>query len=270
MARVSWLHLDIALSGAEVGDEVDLDRSVAHHLGTVLRAAIGTALVVADGRGGHAPAVLVAPDRVRLTAEVSHQPRARPRLHLVQALAKGRKLDEVVRVATELGVDAITPIATQRSSVRLEGERSERARDRWRAVARAACEQAGRAWHPEVAAVTRLGPQLPAVLQSAEEAGPSRVVLVAVPGAPALTDRLPPLADAGEVVIAIGPEGGFAPDEQRRLVATGALPVGLGPMVLRTEHAGAAALAVLAAGLGRWSHPESRGDGTRVPVSDAG
>lgn len=251
MARVGWLHLDVPLAGAAAGDEIALDPEAVHHLTTVLRRRVGAELVVADGGGAHAPAVLVAADRARLVGEVTHEPCPRPRLHLVQALAKGRRLDEVVRVATELGVDAITPIHTERCQVRLEADRAGRARDRWRAVARAACEQAGRARRPEVAAVTRLGPGLPAVLDPAH--GPAREVLVAVPGAPALPDQLPALTGAGEVALLIGPEGGLSTDERRLLEASGVRAVGLGPTVLRTEHAGAAALAVLAAGLGRWS-----------------
>ncbi len=261
MARVSWLHLDVTLSAAACGDEFDLDPEAAHHLGTVLRARVGAEVVVADGRGGWASAELITADRVRLVGEVGHQPRPRPHLHLVQALTKGRKLDEVVRAATELGVDAITPIETERAQVRLEGVRAERARERWRAVARSAGEQAHRAWRPEVAPVTRLGPVLPPVLSPSEGLDPSRVVLVALPYAPALPEQLSELTDAVEVVIAIGPEGGFAPGERRRFEAGGVRPVGLGPTVLRTEHAGAAALAVLSAGLGRWAHAPPRGDG---------
>lgn len=235
----------------------------------MLRGAQGGDVEVADGAGWWAPAVLEPPGTVRLTAAAVRSPVPSPRLHLVQGLAKGRKLDEVVRTATELGVDAVTPVVCARAVVRIDGDRGARAVRRWRAVARAASEQSRRPWRPTIGEVVRVAAPLPAPL--AMDAGDEpmsagaavrRLVLVMHPGARPLPDVLAEATRAtgaigvdelDEVVLAIGPEGGWTDGEVAMLEAAGALTVGLGPTVLRTEHAGAAGLAVVAAGLGRWS-----------------
>lgn len=232
----------------------------------------GGAVEVADGAGWWAPAVLDPSATVRLAADAVHVPAPLPRLHLAQALAKGRKLDEVVRTATELGVDAVTPVVSARSVVRIDGDRGTRAVRRWQAVARAACEQSRRAWRPAIGEVVRVAADVPAPLRSqpaplhSRSTGPAgagapderevhlrRLVLVSQPGARPLPDLLAAAEEVDEVVLAIGPEGGWTDDEVATLRSAGATAVGLGPTILRTEHAGAAGLAVLAAALGRWS-----------------
>lgn len=294
------VHLDVPLAAARAGTEVGLAREVAHHLATVLRARLGAEVVVTDGDGWLAVGRLTAGDVVVLAADACRAVRPAPALHLLQALPKGRKLDEVVRVATELGVDRVVPVAAARVVTRLEGDRAERARQRWQAVARAACEQSRRVWRPEVAPVTSVAtavaeviagggsvlvahpgaPALPAALaragrvggpgdpaagsdgpSAAGSAGASAAGSAGVPGvgsagASAAGSDGPPVGTPGAwpviVALVVGPEGGWTDAEVADLVAIGAIPVGLGPTVLRTEHAGAAGLAVLAALLGRW------------------
>lgn len=241
MSLRPYVHLDQPLAGAGSGDQVPLDRAARHHLTTVLRLAPGAPLEVADGRGATACAVL-ADDTVELTTDAQVCEPRLPRLELAQALAKGRKLDEVVRQATELGVDALHPVTAERSVVRLDGDRREKARERWRSVARSAAEQSRRPSRPWIAPV-----------RSVAELDPSdALVLVAEPGAPALPRTLERAAPAQRVVLVVGPEGGWTAGERGTLLEGGATAVGLGPTVLRAEHAGAAGLAVLAALLGRW------------------
>jgi 16S rRNA (uracil1498-N3)-methyltransferase len=247
MSRTPFVHLAADLADAGPGDAVALGVDETHHLTRVLRLRGGAEVEVADGRGRRVLAVLGA-GQVVLTADPVRTPQPRPELVLAQALPKGRKLDEVVRVATELGVDRLVPVATARSVVTLTGDRAERAAERWRAVGRAAAEQSRRPFLPRVDAPVEVA-TLPTVATLAE----GGVLLVAAPGAPPLPELVvPSWARGGPVTVAIGPEGGFTEDEVAALVAAGAQAVGLGPTVLRTEHAGAAALAVLAALLGRW------------------
>jgi 16S rRNA (uracil1498-N3)-methyltransferase len=242
VARTPYVHLDAPLDHAEVGDRVPLSGDDEHHLRRVLRITVGAALEVADGRGGTAPAVL-GDGAVELTGPVTRVPPPQPTLEVAQALPKGRKLDEVVRQVTELGADAIVPVAAARSVTALTGDKATKATARWAAVARAACSQARRPHRPSVAAPV----DVDGLLERCDAAS----VLVAVPGAPReLQDAVD--RDASHVVVAIGPEGGWTDDEVMRLVAGGAVEVGLGPHVLRTEHAAAAAVAVIAATTGRW------------------
>jgi 16S rRNA (uracil1498-N3)-methyltransferase len=236
-----YLHLDVDLEGADTEVELALPDDVAHHLQRVLRLRPGASVVVADGLGRDAPATLTE-RALRLTGPTRVRPARLPRLVLAQALPKGRKLDEVLRQAVELGVDEVRVLQTERCVARLETDRRDGARTRWAALVRGACEQARRPDRPAVhgpIGLDRLGRD-------------DEVLLLAHPGSPALPSVGEELADAGTIVLAVGPEGGFTDAEVADAVAGGALAVGLGPDVLRTEHAGAAGLAVLAAGTGRW------------------
>lgn len=244
MSRTPLVHVDQPLGGTGTGDLVALTAAEQHHLRSVLRLRPGDRVEVSDGTGGHAAGDL-ADGGVRLRSPATSARRPWPPLRVAQALPKGRKLDEVVRACVELGMDALVPVAAGRSVRRPEGARADKAVARWSAVARAACEQARRTYRPDVAPITAV----------ADLAVDGRW-LVAHPGA---TEALPDvLADPSltapdvPVTVAIGPEGGWEEAEVAALVAAGARAVHLGPTVLRTEHAAAAALAVVGAALGRW------------------
>ncbi len=241
MSLTPYVHLDIDLAAAVDGQRIDLTAADRHHLVTVLRLGTGAPVEVADGRGVSAPAVLVG-GAVELAGPISRRPDQRPHLILAQALPKGRKLDEVLRQACELGVDELRVLTTARSVVRLDAAKLDRVRARWEAVVRSACEQARRPRRPAV-----VGP-LPLERLGRDD----EVLLIAHPGAPGLPTVAEAWMQAERLVLAVGPEGGFTDEEVADAVTAGALAVGLGPAVLRTEHAGAAGLAVLAAGSGRW------------------
>ncbi len=241
MSRTPFVHLDAGLAGAVEGSRLALSAEERHHLTRVLRLSPGAPIEVADGQGWWGPAELTT-DGVLLTGAVQHRPPPSPRLVLAQALPKGRKLDEVLRQATELGVDELRVVISSRSVRQLEGERASRARVRWQAVVSAACEQARLARRPQVT-----GP-----LALDRLARDDELLLVAHPGAPGLPSVVESLAGVAAVVLAVGPEGGFSDAEVADAVAGGALAVGLGDSVLRAEHAGPAGLAVLSAAVGRW------------------
>ena len=241
MSLTPFLHLDAPLAGLAAGDAVHLSAAQRSHLERVLRLAPGAVVEVADGAGWSAPGVLTE-GGVRLTGDARLTPEPTPRLVLAQGLPKGRKLDEVLRQATELGVDEVRVLTTARSVPRLEGDRGARARGRWEAVVWAASEQSRRTRRPSVR-----GP-----LSLERCVGPEEVVLVAHPGAPGLPRVAQEVTGAPAVVLAVGPEGGFTDEEVADAVTSGALAVGLGQAVLRTEHAGPAGLAVLSAVVGRW------------------
>jgi 16S rRNA (uracil1498-N3)-methyltransferase len=158
---------------------------------------------------------------------------------LAQALAKGEKLDLVVQKATELGVARIVPLAAERSVVRLDDDRAERRAGRLRRIAQEAARQCGRSDVPPVDAPRTLS-GLGALLQ----ADPGRRGLLLDPEE--RTMRLAQAArGASHLLIAVGPEGGFSPAERAQAVAAGFVPVALGRLVLRTETAGIAALAIV-------------------------
>lgn len=247
MSLQPFVHLDASLVGRRRADRLDLSEAEAHHLHTVLRLRNGARLHAADGVAASAPATLDG-GQVCLLADAVEVAPDRPVLAVAQALGKGRKVDEVVRTSTELGADEITVVAASRSISRLDGPKAERALDRWRAVARAASEQSRRVVRPVVRG--------PATTMAATERAGS--LLIAHPGGTALPGVLGAVGATDRLTLLVGPEGGWSDDELEDLVAAGGQVVGLGPTVLRTEHAAAAGLAVLGAVLGRWAgHPSS-------------
>ena len=231
------------------GSSFTLDGPEGHHAADVQRLRAGEVLLLADGRGGTVHAEVTAAGRGRVEVVVTgrtQQPAADPRLTVVQGIAKGDRGELAVQAMTEVGVDEIVPWAASRSVAQWRGDRGVKARDKWAATAREAAKQARRAWLPVVAGApdcstrqvaARLGEAAGAFVL--HEEATERLTTAALPA-------------AGEIVLVVGPEGGISDAEAGIFQEAGATPVRLGDAVLRTSTAGVAALAVLAARLGRW------------------
>lgn len=226
-----------------------LDGPEGHHAATVQRLRAGEELLLADGRGGTAVAVVTAVGKgvldLRITSR-DYQPAPAHRLVVVQGLAKGDRGELAVQAMTEVGVDAIVPWTAGRSVTQWRGDRGARARGKWVATAREAAKQARRAWLPVVT-----GAPAEATSEVAHRIADAAAAFVLHEQAEErlVTAELP---DRGEIVLVVGPEGGVAPPELAAFAEAGARTVRLGRSVLRTSTAGVAALSVLAARLGRW------------------
>ena len=228
------------LAEAGPGGRVSLPEWSAHHAREVLRLRAGDLIRVFDGRGAEFEATL---DRVtrhevhaRIGAAVSPRPESPLRITLALSPLKGDRMELVVQKATELGVVAIRPVVTFRTDAAarpaLRGTRQER----WDKVASGAAEQCGRAVVPDVGATLALDRLV------AEPFPGRRVLLLETPGQPAL-DSL--FAEAPrDLLLLIGPAGGFEPAEVEMLQAAGFLAAALGPRVLRSETAAVVAVAV--------------------------
>lgn len=229
-------------AGLAPGATVELPAEAAHHAVRVLRLGEGDEVVLFDGQGGEWRARLVRAGPAMKAALVAFadEDRAAPlEVTLVQGLPAADKMDWIVQKATELGVAAIQPVAARRSVVKLSGERMARRGQHWQQVAVAACEQCGRNRVPAVAALL----DLPQYLGLAARENESRWLL-----APAGGCRLRELPrPVGPVTLLVGPEGGFEEGELLAAQAAGFQPLSLGPRVMRTETAGAAALAAMMA-----------------------
>lgn len=225
-----------------VGARVALPAPAAGHLLRVLRLRTGDPCVLFNGDGHDYPARIATAD-IRQAAAVidACQPadtESALTITLAQALARGDKMDWIVQKATELGVATIVPLTCARSEVKLDPARADRRLAHWRQVAISACEQCGRARLPILAS-----PTAPAALTPALPPSPT-LRLILDPLADAPLSEMPPAAG---VVIAIGPEGGWADSDLDALATQGFKRARLGPRILRTETAGLAAIAALQA-----------------------
>ncbi len=206
----------------------------------VRRVQPGDVLCLFDGHGSDWPATVLTVGRSELRVRVGEPVPRNAELPMAVTLALGMpandRMDTLVEKATELGVAAIQPLHTARSVLRLHGERAERKRSHWQAIAVAACEQCGRTRVPVVAPVLDLADWLP------RAPGGRRLLLSLQPDAQPM-----PVLAAGHarIVTLSGPEGGLAPEEEAAARAAGFLPVALGPRVLRADTAPLALLAAL-------------------------
>jgi len=228
------------------GALVDLPEAVAHHL-HVVRMQPGDALTLFDGRGGQYRATLHEAGKKRASARVEEHQALEAELPysitLAQGLPEGSKMDWIIEKAVELGVAAIQPLAARRSVVRLSGERAEKRHGHWHGVIVAASEQCGRNRLAQLAPLQEFGRWIGSAAEPAQ-----RILL-----SPRAGQSLAAWARAAQpqaVTLMIGPEGGWSEEEENAALAAGALPMSIGPRVLRTETAGLVALAVLAAAWG--------------------
>ena len=230
-------------------DRVTVGGSEGRHAAVVRRIREGETIDLSDGRGLRARCTVtaVAKDHIVCTVvERREEPRPRPRLTVVQALPKGDRGELAVEMMTEAGVDVIVPWAAERCVTRWKGERATKSLAKWRATAREAAKQARRSWLPEV---TDLADRSSVVeLLARADLG----VVLHEDSDARLGAMEPPSGSGQEVVVVVGPEGGFSDAELDAFSATGAVRALLGPNVLRTSTAGVAALSVLQVGTGRW------------------
>lgn len=216
----------------------------------VRRVQPGDALTLFDGQGHDWPARVLKVGRsavdVWLGAPQVVDRELPQALSLALGMPANERMDSLVEKATELGVALLQPLLCERAVLRLEGERAERRRAHWQAVAVAACEQSGRARVPGVQPVQALTAWLGA-LPAPAAAGAARLVLSLRADALPLA-QLPAAAQAGPVLALSGPEGGLSPAEEDAARAFGFMPVSLGPRTLRADTAPLALLAWFALG----------------------
>ena len=203
---------------------------------------------VSDGAGTLAQGVVTSVGKDTVTLEIQATrsvPPPQPRLVVAQALPKGDRGELAVELMTEVGVDDVVPWSAERSITKWQGERGQRALGKWRATAREAAKQSRRDWLPEIAELASdVRPR------EAGHRGRRRAIVLEADAAARLHELA--LPEAGDVLLVVGPEGGISAAERAALAGAGAAGARLGPTVLRTSTAGAAAAAVLLSRTARW------------------
>jgi 16S rRNA (uracil1498-N3)-methyltransferase len=236
------------------GALLDLPDGPARHV-QVLRLQPGDAITLfdglpnSDGQFGEYDATVTHMGRssvqVQVGAWAATRREAARDVHLAVGMPANERMDWLVEKAAELGVASIQPLMTERSVLRLSGERAAKKQAHWQSVAVAACEQCGGNRVPQVHALLTLAQWLKA-RPALPDAAPLALLLTLRPDSKNLRDAAVPVAGAPAVASGItflsGPEGGLSPTEEDAALAGGFKPVTLGPRVLRSETAALVAL----------------------------
>lgn len=228
------------------GQALELGSGPAKHLLRVLRRQLGDEVVLFNGDGQEYEGrivELIGKNGCRIEIDRAVRPPVESPLDIVlaQAIARGERMDWAIQKAVELGVTAIQPVFSERCEVRLDERREAKRLAHWQGVVVAACEQSGRARVPEV--------HSPIPLDQLE---PGKAVGLYLDPEADLRPAELQIESGRAILIAIGPEGGFSQQECDALSRRGFRGLRLGPRVLRTETAGAAAIAMLQTRFGDW------------------
>jgi 16S rRNA (uracil1498-N3)-methyltransferase len=227
----------------EPGNEIELGESESHYLRDVLRLRKGERITLFGSPQFEYAAEIAAASKqvtVRVIEKAERPARAEVRITLAQSLPKTDKMDLIVQKATELGAHRIAPFASSRSIPVLGPDKARQRRERWQKIALEASRQCRRPDVPEVAPVAAFREML-------DGAADAQLKIIFWEEEQGTTIRkvMGGNAEADSIVIAIGPEGGFSPEEVEAARSCGFIPTTLGRLVLKTETASLAALAII-------------------------
>jgi 16S rRNA (uracil1498-N3)-methyltransferase len=232
MTRRRWIADEVS------GDRAFLVGSHADHLVRVLRAQVGQEFDIATGNDVRRGRIVsIADDRVEFALGQKLEITSSSSITLVLSIFKFDRMEWAIEKCTELGVAKIIPVIAQRTEKHLASAAEKRV-ERWQRIARQASEQSRRIAVPEVTGPIKLRDAL-------ELSGGTRIVLAETEQQVMLKDVIPP---DGDVVLAFGPEGGWAEGELELFRGAGWVFASLGRTILRAETAAIAATAIAAAG----------------------
>ena len=231
MTRRRWIADEVSDNRAAItGDHAD-------HLVRVLRARVGQEFDIATGttvRRGQITSIT--PTRVEFELGEALPLTTPANLTLLLAIFKFDRMEWAIEKCTEIGVSRIVPVIARRTESRLASAAPKRA-DRWRRIALQAAEQSRRSTPPEIAHPLKLQ-------EAATLAGTLRIVLAESEQEKPLRDTISSDSAEGEILLAVGPEGGWSEDELHLFHKSGWVSASLGPTILRAETAAIAAIAI--------------------------
>ncbi len=219
------------------GSQIELEAGPSHHLIKVLRMSEGRDIVLFNGNGCEYPATISQTSKktaiVAITKEINISRQSPLDIELAIGLSKGDRFELVIQKATELGVTSIVPIFSERTEIKLSGERLDKKMTSWQRIVIGACEQSQRNILPELHAPINIADYISQTEKTTKFVLHHR------------TDKnLSSYADVTSLSLLIGPEGGLTQDEIDLACANDFAPLALGPRVLRTETAPIAAISI--------------------------
>jgi len=231
MTRRRWIADEVS------DNHASLTGAHAEHLTRVLRARVGQEFdIVAGGVLRHGRVAAIAENRVDFDLGEEIPAAVAANLTLLLAIFKFDRMEWAIEKCTELGVAKIVPIIARRTDAHLAAASAKRA-ERWRRIALQASEQSRRTTPPDIPAPLNLrdAVNLPGTL---------RILLAETEEQTTLRNVLETAKEAKEILLAIGPEGGWTEDELQMFQSAGWMSASLGPTILRAETAAIAATAL--------------------------
>ncbi len=223
------------------GKTITLEEAPSRHISQVLRLQPTNKLTLFNGNGQQYNACLQSCSKLKVEAKITsiteNITESPIQFALALGISKGERVDYALQKAVELGISSFTPLFTERTVVKLKGDRLEKRLNHWQKIAIAACEQSGRNTIPSIDEAQRFDDWIVKAKQGTQ--------LILHPDATSSLNMLPVPDES--VLLLIGPEGGLSKKEITIAEANGFTPVRLGPRVLRTETAPIAALAAMQA-----------------------
>jgi 16S rRNA (uracil1498-N3)-methyltransferase len=233
--RITRIYTAQQLSNDTV---VVLEPEPSRHLARVLRLKVGDSLTLFDGSGGEYPGEITAADKRNvqvLTGSRLQQECESPlSIHLGIAVSRGERMDWIVQKSTELGIRSLTPLSTERTGVKLAGDRAAKKIQHWQHISIGACEQCGRNRVPTIHPLQALDSWLGSTVAERKFVLHHRADTNVRAG-----------KAAASIALLVGPEGGLSESEIETAEQAGYVSLRLGPRVLRTETAPLAAIAIL-------------------------
>ncbi len=227
-----------------ITDELTISGEDANHLARSLRARRGDKITAVDGAGNCAVLELIDFDKETIKARrvsVIQKVSVERKITLADCIPKQSRLDNIIEKATELGVDKIEPLISERTIVRIGGARAESRLERWQRIAKEAAEQCARDTIPQIAEVRTLDEWLRSLPPPDDT-----LLLFCWEGEQSTTVRevLSRNIDKN-IIVLIGPEGGFTEREVAKIVVSGGVSVTLGKRILKTDTAAISVLAMI-------------------------
>ncbi len=233
--RIPRLFVRTPLAG---NSQIELDAAASHYLAKVLRMQAGRELVLFNGEGGEYAAQITQVTKKSVAValgEFTELNRESPlQLELAIGISRGERFEYVLQKATELGVTKITPLITERTEVKVTGDRQEKLQERWQQIIISACEQCQRNILPQLSEPQKIENWLNACQAEL------RFVLHHRD-----SQKLPAEKSPKSVALLIGPEGGLSDSEIEQAKGQHFAPLTLGPRVLRTETAPVTAVSLV-------------------------